>query len=187
MLSREELIGMGFAYIGKDVRVYEKTVFVNRENIHLGDGCEVDDFVFVVGSNLIKIGNRVHIASFVSLIGGGEITIDDCCGISVGGRLISGTDDFLGSGLVGPCVPPEFRSVQRSFVHLEKHVLLGTNTIVHPGVTIHEGAVTGSGTVVTKDLEAWGVYIGAPAKRVKDRPRDKILRYEKEMIRKYGY
>ena len=42
---------------------------------------------------------------------------------------------------------------------------------VAPGVNVGEGAVLGLGSVATRDLEAWGVYAGVPAVKVKDRKR----------------
>jgi putative colanic acid biosynthesis acetyltransferase WcaF len=42
---------------------------------------------------------------------------------------------------------------------------------VAPGVQVAEGAVLGLGSVATRDLEAWTVYAGAPAVKVKDRKR----------------
>jgi putative colanic acid biosynthesis acetyltransferase WcaF len=40
---------------------------------------------------------------------------------------------------------------------------------VGPGVNVGEGAVLGLGSVASRDLEPWGVYVGAPAARVKER------------------
>ncbi len=57
----------------------------------------------------------------------------------------------------------------------------------HPGVTIGEGTVVGSGSIVTRDLEPWGVYMGSPARRVKDRPPGRIPELEAELMRKYPY
>jgi acetyltransferase-like isoleucine patch superfamily enzyme len=187
MLSRETLEKMGFAELGEDLKVFELAVFAECQNIYLGDGCKIDDFVFIMGSKPIRIGRRVHITNFCSLVGGGEIIIEDYCGLSAGVRLISGTDDFLGGGMTGPTIPPEYRKIDRGYIHLEKFVVLGTNTIVHPNVTVGEGAVTGSGTIVTKDLDPWGIYIGQPARRVKERPRDKIIALEQSLIERYGY
>jgi putative colanic acid biosynthesis acetyltransferase WcaF len=42
---------------------------------------------------------------------------------------------------------------------------------VAPGVDVGEGAVLGLASVATRDLEAWGVYAGAPAVKVKTRKR----------------
>ena len=38
-----------------------------------------------------------------------------------------------------------------------------------PGVTMGEGAVLGLGSVATRNLEAWTVYAGVPAEKVKER------------------
>jgi putative colanic acid biosynthesis acetyltransferase WcaF len=40
---------------------------------------------------------------------------------------------------------------------------------VAPGVTVGEGAVLGMGSVATRDLEPWSVYVGVPAVKIKDR------------------
>lgn len=178
---------MGFGYVGEGVKVFRKNVLINCRNIHLGDGCQVDDFVHIIASKPVHIGRRVHVGCFSSIAGGGEVTLEDYCGLSAGCRLISGTEDFLGAGMTNPCVPEKYRSVVRSFVTLKRHAILGTNTIVHPGVTIHEGVATGSGTIVNKDLSEWGVYMGAPAKRIKERPKETILSLEKELIAEFGY
>ncbi len=42
---------------------------------------------------------------------------------------------------------------------------------VMPGVTLHEGAVLGLGSVATHDLEAWNIYAGLPATRIRERKR----------------
>ena len=42
---------------------------------------------------------------------------------------------------------------------------------VGPGVRIGDGAVLGLASVTSADLEAWGVYAGNPARKVKERRR----------------
>lgn len=34
---------------------------------------------------------------------------------------------------------------------------------------MHRGAVIGAGAVLTKDAEAYGIYVGVPARKIKDR------------------
>ena len=120
----------------------------------------------------------------VSIIGGGYCVLHDFASVCAGGRIITGTDDVAGTGLVGPTVPPELRSAYRSFVILKKHAFLSTNVVVHPGVTIGEGAVAASGSVLTRDLDPWGIYMGRPARRVKDRPSARMLEAEQRL---YGH
>lgn len=187
MYTKNELLSMGFAYVGDNVKVFKKSVIINCKNIHLGDGCQIDDFVHIIASKCVHIGNRVHIACFTSIAGGGEVILEPYVGLSAGCRLISGSEDFLGSGMTNPCVPEKFRKVNRSFIHIKKHAILGTNTIVHPNITIGVGVATGSATLVTKNLDDWGIYIGAPAKMFKKRPKEIILELEKNLIQECGY
>lgn len=59
-------------------------------------------------------------------------------------------------------------------IHLEKGCSTGTGTLIMPGVTIGEGAIVGAGSLVTKDVPAWTVATGRPAKVVKEIPKRKI-------------
>lgn len=52
-------------------------------------------------------------------------------------------------------------------IHICKGVHVGMGTIIMPGVTIGEGAIIGAGSLVTKDIPAWTVAVGRPAKVVK--------------------
>ena len=45
---------------------------------------------------------------------------------------------------------------------------------VHPGVIVAEGAVLGLGAIATRNLEAWSVNAGVPARKIKDRVRHVI-------------
>lgn len=47
---------------------------------------------------------------------------------------------------------------------------IGTGAIVMPGVTIGDGSIIGAGALVTKDIPAWSIAIGCPAKVVKKIP-----------------
>ena len=47
---------------------------------------------------------------------------------------------------------------------------VGTATLVMPGVKIGEGAIVGAGSLVTKDIPAWSIAVGRPAKVVKQIP-----------------
>lgn len=53
-------------------------------------------------------------------------------------------------------------------VHICKGVHLGMGAIVMPGVTIGEGSIIGAGAVVTKDIPAWTIAAGCPAKVIKE-------------------
>ena len=52
-------------------------------------------------------------------------------------------------------------------IHLGKGCSTGTGTLIMPGVTIGEGAVVGAGSLVTKNIPAWTIAAGRPAKVLK--------------------
>lgn len=71
------------------------------------------------------------------------------------------------------CVGDDYatKPYQTAPIHLGKGSSTGTGTIIMPGVTIGEGAIIGAGSLVTKDIPAWTIALGSPAKVVKEIPR----------------
>ena len=54
-------------------------------------------------------------------------------------------------------------------VEIGPYAWICVRAIVLPGVSCGEGAVLGAGAVCAKDLEAWTVYVGNPAREVSKR------------------
>ena len=54
-----------------------------------------------------------------------------------------------------------------------------------PGVSLEEGTSIGSMSLVLKSTKPWGIYIGNPSKRLKDRKKD-LLKFEKQYLEKEG-
>ena len=149
--------------IAATARIYPWAKIIREAgNFSVGDHSQIDDFAFVNAGRRCSIGRFVHIASFVSIIGGGEFAIDDFAGLSAGVRVITGTDDYMGPFLTNPTVPREFTAYHVSYVHVGKSAIVGTNAVVFPGVTIGEGAAVGACAVVRRDLAPWGIYAGDP-------------------------
>jgi galactoside O-acetyltransferase len=71
-------------------------------------------------------------------------------------------------------LPDEQRNPKISFVRIEKDAFVGTNSIVHPGVIINEGALIGSNSLVLKDVEPWTINVGSPCKVIGKRPKVKF-------------
>ena len=174
---------MGLAHVGKDVVIWPLAKLVSPGVISIGDSVIIDDFVFIMGGARTTIGSFVHIASFVSITGGGEFVMEDFAGISSGSRIFTGDDDYLGGSLTGPTVPPAYRSPIRSFVHVGKHAIIGANTVILPGVTVGEGAAIGANSLIKSNCEPWTVYVGSPARPIRERCRDIILDLEAQLRR----
>lgn len=174
-----------FKEAGEQLEIFEPVSLIGQENFSIKERVRISEFTLIAGGQGTYIGNFIHIANHVSIVGGGVCVIEDFVGICAGARIITGTDDVSGQGIPSPMVSNEYRSYYRSFVVLKKHSFIGTNVIIHPGVTIGEGVVVASGSVVTKNLDDWGVYKGVPATRVKDREKNIILNMENEIYNKY--
>ena len=55
-------------------------------------------------------------------------------------------------------------------IHIGKGVMIGMESLIMPGVTIGDGAIVGAYSLVTKDIPAWTIATGRPAKVVKEIP-----------------
>lgn len=83
--------------------------------------------------------------------------------------------------MTNPTIPEEFRNVKEAQVILGKHCVVGTGSIVLPGVHIAEGTSIGSMSLVNRSTLPWKVYYGIPARPQRDRDK-KILECEQEFI-----
>lgn len=167
-------------------RIFEHAKIVNRGNLSVGENSQIDDFTFINAGERTVLGNFVHIAAFCSVVGGGEFIMEDFSGLSAGCRIITGSDDFSGEALTNPTVPARFTRVSRGRVHIKKHAILGTNVVVFPNVTIGEGAALGAGCIVRKDVEPWGIYVGAECRKIRGRPKDKMELLEESLLKEMG-
>lgn len=168
--TEEELKKIGFKSVGHEVYISKKASIYSPEKISIGNHVRIDDFCILSGN--IEIGNYVHIAAYVALYGKEGIKISDFCGCSARCTIYSATDDFSGEYMVSPMVPEELTNVTGGKVTLEKFVQLGVNTVVMPNLTIEEGTSVGAMSFINKNLEKWGIYVGIPCRRIKDRKKN---------------
>ncbi|GAG99602.1 unnamed protein product, partial [marine sediment metagenome] len=85
--------------------------------------------------------------------------------------ILTGMDTYYLGARMSTVLPEEQRNLKVSFVRIEKDAFIGTNAIVHPGVTVGEGAIIGSNSLVLKDVEPWTINVGSPCKVIKKRPK----------------
>lgn len=186
MLDRSEVEAIGFGAIGNNVQISPDARFYNAHNIELGNNVRIDDFcILSAGEKGINIKNFVHIAAHSTLIGRGNITLSDFCNLSSRVAIYSSNDDYSGDSLTNPTVPERFKNVFAASVFLGRHVIVGSGSIVLPGVTLHEGVAVGALSLVKHDCAAFGVYVGTPVKRVRERSR-KLLELEKQFLEEFS-
>lgn len=157
----------------KNVKIYESAKIIGIENIEFGEHIIIDDFVLIYAKKKSKIGSYVHIGAFSSITGGESVILEDFSGLSLGCRIFTGSEDFIGSGFGNPTIPELYRNVHRAPVRICRFSIIGANTVILPGVTVGEGAAVGANSVVVKSLEPWGVYRGN--RKIADRDRNGIL------------
>ena len=182
MLSREAIEQMRFAAIGENVQVSDRASFYGTDRIALGSNVRIDDYcVLAAGVGGIELGNFVHIAVGSSLIGAGKITLSNFSGLTSRVSIYSSSDDYSGATMTNPTVPSDYTGVTHADVFLGKHVIVGSGSVILPGVTLEEGVAVGALSLVTKSCAAFGIYSGNPARRISERKRD-LLELERVFL-----
>ena len=167
----------------ENVKIFNTTKIVGGENIEFGSNIIIDDFVFIYARKKIKIGNYVHIGSFTSIAGGEELVMEDFSGLSHGCRVFTGTEDFKGWGFGNPTIPERYRNVTRAPVHIGRFAVVGANSVILPGVVIGEGVSIAANSVVSKNLDSWGIYSGN--RKIGERDQEEVLRNYARFVQEF--
>ncbi len=171
---------MGFKSLGCNVLISDKASIYNHDQIEIGDYSRIDDFCVISGK--VKIGRNVHIAVFCNVAGGEKgITFGDFSGLAYGCHVFTQSDDYSGTTLTNPTVPDEYKREIKREIFIGRHSIVGTNSLVFPGVILAEGTAVGGHSMITKSTEEWSIYFGNPAKRIKERKKD-LLNLEAEYL-----
>ena len=155
-------------YCGEDVRLYQLAKLSLPEFIEIDDHTIIFDFAFLSGRKSLKIGKYCCITWHCVLEGGANIKLGDRVFLGPGAKLLSSTYDFNGI-YTSQLLPEGAYNIRYGDITLGNDAYIGAGTVVMPGVTIGEGALVGANAFVNKDLEPWGIYVGAPAKKIGDR------------------
>lgn len=179
--TEAELKQIGFKKIGNNVLISRKASIYGADKMELGSNIRIDDFCFLSGR--IILGNYIHISAYSLLIGGKEgIEMEDFSGISSKVTIYAITDDYSGEYLTNPTVSSKYTNHISKKVHLKKHVIIGTNSTLLPGVVLEEGVAIGAMSLVNKNIPAWKIAIGNPLRIIKERNKN-ILKLEEEFLK----
>ena len=138
---RNTLLRVFGATIGSHVRIRPTVLVEQPWNLTINDHSSVGDYATLYCLGPVKIGR------FVS--------------ISQRAHLCAGTHDLNQPQL--PLVRPP--------IMVHDQVWIAADAFVGPGVEVGEGAVLGARACAFKHLDAWGIYGGNPARKLRDRPR----------------
>lgn len=149
------LLNAKYMSIGKNVLIGRKVVLTAWDQhagvyftpeIIIGDHSEIGDESHITCVNKIVIGNGV--------LTGKKVLITDNSHGEVNRENLN--------------VPPQLREpVSKGPVIIGDNVWIGEKASIMPGVTIGKGAIIGANAVVTKDIPAYSLAVGCPAKVIK--------------------
>lgn len=130
-----------------------RPILIRKMGCHVGKNTFFGDYVRMDTSyaDMIYIGDYTHITS--------------------GCRLLCHQRDLTGYRVGDNAAELGYRTGE---IHIGKGVMVGMETLIMPGVTIGDGAIIGAGSIVTKDIPAWTIATGRPARVVKSIPEREI-------------
>jgi acetyltransferase-like isoleucine patch superfamily enzyme len=185
--NSEDLRQHGIKSVGENVLIHKSCIIVGLENIEIGKNVRIDGFTSLIAgsSGSIKLGSHIHIGAYCNFAAGAGIHIEDFAGTSQGVKLYTTSDDYTGQYMTNPMVSEKYTRVHRAPIILRRHVLIGSTSVVLPGVVIEEGSCVGTLSFVNKSLPGWGVYFGCPVKLLKPRKKN-ILELERQFLHEFG-
>ena len=125
----------------------------------LGNGVILKPSINIKYPWLLKIGNNVWIGEGVWIDNLAMVTIGDNVCISQGAMLLCGNHNYKKTTF----------DLMIGEIHLEEGVWIGAQSVVCPGVTCKSHSILSVGSIATKDMEAYSIYQGNPAIKIKDR------------------
>lgn len=128
-----------------------------REGVRIGEKCILGKGVYIDAG--VSIGDHVKIQNYVSVYHG--VTIED--GVFIGPHVCF-TNDMRPRAINPDGSLKAADDWELTTTLIKRGAALGANATIRCGVTIGEWAMIGSGSVVTKDVPAYGLVVGNPAR-----------------------
>jgi galactoside O-acetyltransferase len=174
--TEEQLNEAGIKSVGKNVRVAKNSTIVGLENITIGDNVRIDGFSTLVaaGEGYLAIGSWIHIGGTCTILASSGVIMHDFSCLSHGVKIYTRSDDYSGEFMTNPMVPASLTNVESGMVTVGRHAIVGSQSSLMPNVHLAEGSAIGAHSFVTTDTDAWSIYAGSPAKKIKSRKRNPL-------------
>ena len=148
---------------GNGVRIGSGVGFKHLETFEIGDGVFIGAQSYIQGrfDGVTKIGNHVWIGP-QAYLDARHLILEDHVGWGPGAKVLGST--HTGLPIDRPIMETdlEIRSV-----HVQAWADIGTGAVLLPGVTVGKGSIVGAGAVITRDVPAFAIVAGVPAKFVR--------------------
>lgn len=130
----------------------------------LNGWCWIQCGVTIVHSDRLVVGQHFACNTGTYIGAAGGITIGDYVLLGTNVTITSAVHPIQGAD------PPVWaRPVEHKPVQIEDDVWIGAGAVVLPGATLRRGTVVGANAVVSGETEEYGVYVGAPARKIRSR------------------
>jgi putative colanic acid biosynthesis acetyltransferase WcaF len=136
-----------------------KTTLLRLFGAKVGQGITIKPCVNIKYPWFLTIGNNTWVGENATIDCLVTVTIGNNVCISQGALLLTGSHNYKKT---------TFDLITGSII-LEDGVWIGAGALVNQGITAHNHSVLTSGSVATKDLDAYSVYQGNPAVKIRDR------------------
>ena len=135
---------------------------LGEEGISVGPGTLIGrNCVLSCKGGRIELGANVNLGISCVVLSESEVVVGDNCIFAAHGYLVAGGNhDFSRTDI--PIIQQP--SLSRGGIKIEANVWLGARVTVLDGVTIGHDSVVGAGALVTRDLPAYSVAVGVPAR-----------------------
>jgi acetyltransferase-like isoleucine patch superfamily enzyme len=134
-------------FIGRHVHIWAKNSIVIGKNFYIGKFSQIECDV--------EIGANVIFASHVALIGRYDHHYQQL-GVPIRLAAQIKDNDYNWKGLSQKII-------------IEDDVWVGHGSLILSGIKIAQGSIIAAGSIVTKDVQPFSIYAGAPAKKIGDR------------------
>lgn len=136
-----------------------KIILLKLFGARVGEGLVIKPSVNIKYPWKLTIGNHVWIGEKVWIDNLADVTIGDNVCLSQGAMLLTGNHNYKKTTF----------DLTTDEIVLENGVWIGAKSIVCPGVICKSHAVLSVASVATKSLEAYSIYRGNPAEKIKER------------------
>jgi maltose O-acetyltransferase len=131
----------------------------------VGEGCFYLDLIVWLNGDRIELGDRVAFNYGCYVNGYGGLVIND--GAEFGPYTMIHTANHKKDDPTRPVTEQGWETTRP--VEIGANCWIGMGTCILPGVRIGEACVVGAGSVVARDLEAYSIAVGNPAKVIRSR------------------
>ena len=156
--------------VGRDARLHPRFYFPRGVRVVLGDRCEIKRDVRVgreygvTGPAELRIGPETQILSGCRIDCSESVTIGTASHIGRDSQILTHTHDTASRET------PVLRSaITTSPVTIGDDVMIYSDVVILPGITVGDGAVVAVRSVVTGDVKPYAVVAGVPARKIGER------------------